>query len=157
MPATRSTPTLTISAAKAATAAAEAKAASIGVPMNIAIVDSGTHLLSFTRMDGAKLTSVAIAIDKAFTAAGHRIPTSSYREAVWPGGPAYGINGTNGGRFNVIGGGVPVIAPGGQVLGAVGCSTGTPAQDEVVARAGVEAVEKLVREEAGEGASKAKL
>lgn len=157
MPATTTTPTLTISAAKAATAAAEAKAASIGVPMNIAVVDAGTHLLSFTRMDGAKLTSVQIAIDKAFTASGHRIPTSSYKEAVWPGGPAFGINSTNGGRFNIIGGGVPVTGPGGEVLGAVGCSTGTPAQDEVVARAGVEAVEKLVREEAGAGAPKAKL
>lgn len=157
MPSTTTTRTLTISAAKAATAAAEAKAASIGVPMNIAVVDAATHLLAFTRMDGAKLTSVAISIDKAFTAAGHRIPTSAYKEAVWPGGPAYGINGTNGGRFNVIGGGVPVVGPGGEVLGAVGCSTGTPAQDEVVARAAVEAVEKLVREEVGSGAPKAKL
>lgn len=95
-------------------------------------------------MDGAKLTSIAIAIDKAFTAAGHRIPTSSYKEAVWPGGAGYGINNTNGGRFNVIGGGVPVLSARGDVLGAVGCSTGTPAQDEVVAQAGVEAVARLV-------------
>lgn len=99
-------------------------------------------------MDGAKLTSVQIAIDKAFTAAGHRIPTSSYKELVWPGGAGYGINHTNGGRFNTIGGGVPVISPqGAEVLGAVGCSTGTPAQDEVVAKAGVEAVLRLVEQE----------
>lgn len=95
-------------------------------------------------MDGAKLTSVHIAIDKAFTAAGHRLPTSAYKEMVWPGGAGYGINHTNGGRFNTIGGGVPVISSQGDVLGAVGCSTGTPAQDEVVAKAGVEAVLKLV-------------
>lgn len=113
-------------------------------------------------MDGAKLTSVNIAMDKAFTAAGHRLPTSAYKEVVWPGGAAYGINGTNGGRFSVIGGGVPVVADGGagagagagEVLGAVGCSTGTPAQDEVVARAGVEAAEALVRRE---GQVKSKL
>jgi len=78
---------------------------------------------------------------------------------VWPGGAAYGINGSNGGRFSVIGGGVPVRGKGGEVLGAVGCSTGTPAQDEVVAKAGVEAVEKWVKE--GEffpvGSLKAKL
>lgn len=110
-------------------------------------------------MDGAKLTSVNIAIDKAFTAAGHRLPTSAYREVVWPGGAAYGINGTNGGRFNVIGGGLPVrdAAGGGEVLGAVGCSTGTPAQDELVARAGVEAVEALVRQEGLEGQARSKL
>lgn len=156
MPATTTIPTLTIAAAKAATAASEAKAAELGIPMNIAVVDSSTHLLSFTRMDGAKLTSVNIAIDKAFTAAGHRLPTSAYKDVVWPGGAAYGINGTNGGRFNVIGGGLPVKGLAGEVLGAVGCSTGTPAQDETVARAGVEAVEQLVREEA-RGALKAKL
>ncbi|KAK2607042.1 hypothetical protein N8I77_005751 [Diaporthe amygdali] len=156
MPATTTIPTLTIAAAKAATTACEAKAAELGVPMNIAVVDSSTHLLSFTRMDGAKLTSVNIAIDKAFTAAGHRLPTSAYKDVVWPGGAAYGINGTNGGRFNVIGGGLPVKGLGDEVLGAVGCSTGTPAQDETVARAGVEAVEKLVQEE-GRGQLKAKL
>lgn len=107
-------------------------------------------------MDGAKLTSVNIAIDKAFTAAGHRLPTSAYKEMVWPGGAAYGINGTNGGRFNVIGGGLPVVDQGGEVVGAVGCSTGTPAQDETVARAGVEAVEALVRGER-EGRTRSKL
>ncbi|CAN8104172.1 unnamed protein product [Discula destructiva] len=142
---TRSHSTLTLSGAQAAAAACEAKAKELGVPMNIAIVDSATHLLSFSRMDGAKLTSINIAIDKAFTAAGHRIPTSSYKELVWPGGAAFGINNTNSGRFNIIGGGVPVVSPTtGEVLGAVGCSTGTPAQDEVVARAGVEAVLRLV-------------
>ncbi|KAL1884017.1 hypothetical protein Daus18300_000126 [Diaporthe australafricana] len=156
MPATTTIPTLTIAAAKAATAASEAKAAELGIPMNIAVVDSSTHLLSFTRMDGAKLTSVNIAIDKAFTAAGHRVPTSAYKDVVWPGGAAYGINGTNGGRFNVIGGGLPVKGLAGEVLGAVGCSTGTPAQDETVARAGVEAVEQLIQEEA-RGTLKAKL
>lgn len=155
MSSTTSIPTLTLAAAKVAAQACEAKANEIGVPMNIAIVDSTTHLLHFQRMPGAKLTSIPIAMDKAFTAAGHRLPTSAYREAVWPGGPAYGINGTHGGRFSVIGGGVPVrgLGPGGNgggnggggvvVLGAVGCSTGTPAQDEEVAMAGVEAVERM--------------
>lgn len=41
-------------------------------------------------MPGAKITSISIAIDKAFTAAGHRNSTGVYREAVWPGGVAYG-------------------------------------------------------------------
>jgi Haem-degrading len=39
--------------------------------MNIAVVGQSTHLLHFSRMDNAKLTSINIAIDKAFTAAGH--------------------------------------------------------------------------------------
>ena len=69
------------------------------------------------------------------------------QEAVWPGGPAFGIWNTNGGRFNVIGGGIPIIAKNGEVLGAIGCSTGTPAQDAEVAQAGVEAIIKLLEKE----------
>ncbi|TKA63629.1 hypothetical protein B0A49_06898 [Cryomyces minteri] len=153
MPATLSTPTLSLEAAKVALAASEAKARALQIPMNIAVVGASTHLLHFSRMDGAKLTSISIAIDKAFTAAGHRAPTSIYKEQVWPGGAAYGIGKSNGGRFMTIAGGVPVRGKDGELLGAVGCSTGTPAQDEEVARAGVEAVERFVRE----GGGRAKL
>ena len=110
-------------------------------------MDSHMHLLAFIRMDGAKITSINIALDKAFTAAGHRVPTSAYKENVWPGGMAFGIGNTNGGRFCTIGGGVPIIDDEGRVLGAVGCSTGTPAQDEEVANAGRDAVLGLVRKE----------
>ena len=109
--------------------------------MNIAIVSSDLHLLAFSRMDGAKLTSVDIAINKAYTAAGHRAPTSAYKEVVWPGGAAYGIGNSNGGRFTTIAGGVPIVQDG-VVVGAVGCSTGTPPQDEDVATRGVEGVVK---------------
>ncbi|KAF2503260.1 DUF336-domain-containing protein [Lophium mytilinum] len=152
MPPTTTTPTLTLAGAQTALAAAAAHATAIGVPMNIAIVDSATHLLAFHRMDGAKLTSISIAIDKAFTAAGHRAPTSVYKEAVWPGGAAFGIWNSNGGRFLTVGGGVPIVDAEGRVLGAIGCSTGTPAQDEEVAGKGKEAVEREVKR-----AGKAKL
>ncbi|ORY02188.1 hypothetical protein BCR34DRAFT_493310 [Clohesyomyces aquaticus] len=149
---TTHTPTLTLTGARHALLACEAHAQTLGIPMNIAIVDSSLHLLAFSRMDGAKLTSISIAMDKAFTAAGHRLPTSTYLSAVWPGGVAYGINGSNGGRFCTIGGGVPILDDEGRVLGAIGCSTGTPAQDDEVARRGVEAVLELVgREKEREG------
>ncbi|KPI36353.1 putative 15.0 kDa protein in dhaT-dhaS intergenic region, partial [Cyphellophora attinorum] len=92
---------LTHAAALAACAAVEAKSKEIGVPMNIAIVDASLYLLHFTRLPGAKLTSIDIAINKAFTAAGHRVPTSAYKAQVQPGGAAYGLSiaGANGGRF----------------------------------------------------------
>ncbi|KAF2194285.1 glc operon protein GlcG [Zopfia rhizophila CBS 207.26] len=152
--ATKSTPNLTLSGAQTALAAAEAHSKHIGVPMNVAIVDSSCHLLAFHRMEGAKPTSINIAIDKAFTAAGHRAPTSIYKENVWPGGPAFGIWNSNGGRFMTIAGGVPILDTEGRVLGAIGCSTGTPAQDEEVAKAGKEAVEKVFREEKKQGRSR---
>jgi uncharacterized protein GlcG (DUF336 family) len=141
---TTSKPVITLQGARTAIAAAEARANEIGVPMNIAVLDSACHLVAFSRMDGAKITSINIAIDKAFTAAGHRAPTSVYKEAVWPGGPAFSIWNSNGGRFLTIAGGVPIMQDG-IVVGAIGCSTGTPSQDEDVAKRGVEAVEKTFK------------
>lgn len=145
--ATKTIPILTLEGARTAVAAAEARAKEINVPMNIAIVDSSCHLIAFARMEGAKVTSINIAIDKAFTAAGHRAPTSVYKENVWPGGPAFGIWNSNGGRFTTIAGGVPIVKDG-VVVGAIGCSTGTPSQDEDVAKRGVEAVERMLRPKA---------
>ncbi|KIW23179.1 uncharacterized protein PV07_11399 [Cladophialophora immunda] len=136
---------LTHHAAKLASAACFEKAQEIGVPMNIAIVDASLYLLHFERMPGAKLTSVDIAMNKAFTAAGHRAPTSVYKEAVWPGGPAFGLNSSNNGRFMYVAGGIPIVVEG-EVVGAIGCSTGTPSQDTKVAQAGVDAVMEYVKQ-----------
>lgn len=100
-------------------------------------------------MPTAKLTSIQIAIDKAFTAAGHRVPTSTYQGKNWlPGGPAYGIHNSNGGRFMLIGGGIPIEIDG-AIVGAIGVSTGTPAQDIEVATAGVDAVNAWVKRKGG--------
>lgn len=109
-------------------------------------------------MPGAKLTHLRrhLSADNAFL---HRPPvTASHLGTTattpsFPAAPHYGINGSHGGGFCVVGGGgVPVRSPRGEVLGAVGCSMGTPAQDEVVARAGVELVERMIREEEEEAA-----
>ncbi|KAG9940790.1 DUF336-domain-containing protein, partial [Aureobasidium melanogenum] len=147
--ATRSLPVLSLRAAEIASAAAQKKAQEIGIDFNIAIVDATLNLLHFVRQPTAKLTSINISIDKAFTAAGHKQPTSAYKNPNFlPGGPAYGIHNSNGGRFMLIGGGVPIVIDG-QVVGAVGVSTGTPAQDEQVATAGVKAVEEWVKKRQG--------
>lgn len=149
--ATKYLETLTLEGAKIAIAAAEAKARDIGVDMNIAVVDGSTHLIHFSRMPNAKITSISIAIDKAFTAAGHKQGTHLYKEAVWPGGPAYGLGNSNGGRFTTFGGGLPIKNSQGDVLGGIGASTGTPAQDQQVVQAGVDALQKVL------GQTKAKL
>ena len=101
-------------------------------------------------MPNAKLTSVDIAINKAFTAAGHRVPTANYTSGTTflPGGPGYGIHNSNGGRFMLIGGGIPIEIDG-AVVGAIGVSTGTPAQDIECATAGVQAVEQWVKRKKG--------
>jgi uncharacterized protein GlcG (DUF336 family) len=99
-------------------------------------------------MPNAKLTSIDISINKAFTAAGHRVPTANYTSGAGaknfqPGGVGYSIHNSNGGRFSLIGGGIPIEIDG-QVVGAIGVSTGTPAQDAEVAQAGVDAVKAFV-------------
>ena len=155
-PKTTTLEVLNLEGAKLITAACEQKARSMNLGMNIAVVDASTHLLHFIRTPGAKITSINTAIDKAFTAAGHRAPTHMYTEnnAFKPGGPADGIGRTNGGRFTTIGGGVPIVNGKGEVLGAVGASSGTPAQDREVVEAGVKAFEQSLKEE---GKLKARL
>ena len=118
-------------------AGARAKADAIGVPMCIAISDESGNLIAFERMDGGKTTSITIAIDKAYTAAGARRATHDYGAASQPGNPAYGINSAIGGRLMVVGGGLPVEADG-TIVGGIGVSSGTPVQDREVAQAGID-------------------
>ncbi|KAL1795884.1 hypothetical protein ACET3X_006108 [Alternaria dauci] len=145
--ATAAVPTLTQSGARVALQAAEQHALEVGVPMSIAVVDAHTHLLAFTRMDSAKITSINTAMDMAFTAAGNRIPTSAYQETPWPGSATSGIGNTIMGRFTTLGGGVPILSAAGDILGAIGCSTGTSMQDEAAARAGRDAVLDVIKKE----------
>lgn len=113
------------------------KANEIGVPQNIAVVDGAGHLVAFRRMDGAKFMAIEIAINKAFTAAGARRPTSALWDAAQPGAPGYGVNTQHHGRVTTLAGGLPLAMPGGEVVGAIGVSSGSTAQDAEVAEAGL--------------------
>jgi uncharacterized protein GlcG (DUF336 family) len=116
-------------------AAAEAKAEALGQPMNIAVVDAGTNLQAFVRMDGAWLGSIYIAIDKAFTARAFDLSTQDLGRNSQPGDQFFGIHTSNHGRVMIFAGGVPIRA-GGVVVGAIGVSGGTGEQDQAVAEAG---------------------
>ena len=133
---------LDIEDARKIIAAATRKAQEIGVPMCIAVSDDSGNLVAFERMDGGKVTSITIAIDKAYTAAAAKKATHEYGAASQPGAPAYGINSAIGGRLMVVGGGLPIMVGGavvgGAVVGSIGVSSGTPAQDLTVAQAGVD-------------------
>ncbi|WP_405401780.1 heme-binding protein [Paracoccus sp. Ld10] len=118
-------------------AGAEAHARTIGVPMCIAITDEAGQLIAFQRMEGGKVTSTTIAIDKAFTAAAAKKATHEYNVTSQPGAAAYGINSAIGGRLMVVGGGLPVLWNG-DVIGGIGVSSGTPVQDQAVAQAGID-------------------
>ncbi len=117
---------------------ATAKAEEIGVPMCIAVTDDGGHVIAFHRMDGARITSVQIAIDKAFTAAAARKATHEYNAAAQPGSMTFGINTSHGGRFCTVGGGYPVEHEG-HFVGGIGISGGRPQEDDMVcAQAGLD-------------------
>ena len=78
---------LSLSDAKVMLEGAERKAKEIGVPMCIAVVDDSGTLIALSRMDGAKVTAVHLATDKAFTAAAAKRATHIYNELCVPGKP----------------------------------------------------------------------
>jgi uncharacterized protein GlcG (DUF336 family) len=131
--------TLTLDDAKRMLSAAEAKAASFGLPYNIAVVDAGGHLIAFLRQDNALIGSIDLAIDKAVTARIFDKSTSDLAKLAQPGTPLYGIQETNAGKVVVFGGGIPVKIDG-IVAGAVGASAGTVEQDVSVAEAAIAAL-----------------
>ena len=125
---------LTMDKAQSIIEAAVEKAKKLGQPMNIAIVDAGTNLMAFARMDGAWLGSIDIAINKAFTAKAFDISTLELGGNSQPGQQFFGINASNHGRVMIFAGGIP-IKVNGQIVGAVGVSGGSGEQDQAVAEA----------------------
>jgi uncharacterized protein GlcG (DUF336 family) len=125
---------LTLAGAMKLLQAAIAKAAEIGVPECISIVDPGGHLLAFARMDGAFVQSIDSSLMKAMTAASYGEPTGNI---------AAGIDlklaiATQGKRINLPGG-LPIIVDG-HVIGGIGVGSGTGEQDRIVAEAALGAL-----------------
>ena len=135
----RSSVTLSLSDAKRMLDAGEAKAASLGVAYNIAVVDAGGALLAFSRQDGALIGSIELAIGKAVTARIFDKRTADLATMAQPGAPLYGIQQTNDGKVVIFGGGLPIVI-GEAIVGAVGASAGTVEQDIAVAEAAAAAV-----------------
>lgn len=106
--------------------------------MNIAIVDAGGNLKAFTRMDGAWLGSIDIAIKKARTARYFDMPTGALGSLSQPGGPLFIIEVSNAGLITFPGG-IP-LEKDGAVVGAVGVSGSTVENDHSVASAGAAAL-----------------
>ncbi|NUR61966.1 MAG: heme-binding protein [Catenulispora sp.] len=131
--------TLNLETATRVLTAGREAARQIGVAMNLAVVDPAGNLVAFSRMDGAWLGSIDVALRKAKTSALFPVPSSALGELSQPGGQIYGIEGTNGGLVS-FGGGLPLAASDGTVLGAIGVSGGMVDQDVAVAEAAAKAV-----------------
>ena len=121
-------------------AGARTAAAELGVPMAIAVMDPGGHLLALVRMDGAPWITATVAQGKAWTSAAYGTPSAAQKEkmAAMP-NFAGALTTMTHGAYTPQTGAVPVYRDG-ILLGAVGASGGTGEQDEAVATAAVAAL-----------------
>ncbi|WP_341644040.1 GlcG/HbpS family heme-binding protein [Thauera sp. SDU_THAU2] len=109
-----------------------------GLRISVGVADAAGNLVAFLRMPGAFPQSIAIAIDKAYTAGGFGFPTGDWMKAVGDNeGMKLGFSARP--RLVVFGGGLP-IRSGGVLLGGIGVSGATEEQDGICARAGLRAI-----------------
>lgn len=127
---------ITIDEARTIIAAAEARANEIGVPVTIAILDPGAHLKALSRMDGAVLGALDVAIGKARTAVLFETASSAVHDYL-PAAP--GLDRSNGGLMPFAGG-FPLTDAAGRLIGAVGISGGAVPQDLDIAEAAAAAL-----------------
>ena len=130
-------PSITLDMAKKAVDAAEAEAKKNGWSMAIAAVSIGGYLIHASTMDQTQFASIGIAQHKARAAATFRRPTKVFEDRVASGGAGIAALSLDG----VIAseGGIPIMRDG-KVIGALGCSGGTGAQDGQACKAGVDVI-----------------
>ncbi len=126
-------------AARKAVAAAVAESRKMNLPMAIAVVDTAGQLVAFERMDNTQTGSIAVSQDKAISAAMFRRPTKAFQDAVAGGGAGLRVLTLRG--ANAVEGGLPIVVDG-KIVGAIGVSGGSSEQDGVVAKAGLDGMNK---------------
>jgi glc operon protein GlcG len=123
--------------AKKAAAPALAEAAKNKWTMAVAIVGPAGNLIYYEKMDNTQLGSAEVAIDKARSAALFKRPTKAFQDALAAGGDGLRMLGLKGAV--PLEGGIPLVMDG-KIVGAIGVSGGTSAQDGQCAKAGAETV-----------------
>ena len=130
-------PSITADMAKRVAAPAVAEAKKNNWTMAIAVVDTSGELVYFEKMDGTQTGSVTVSIEKARTAALFKRPTKAFQDTVAAGGEGLRILSLPGAI--PVEGGIPLLMDG-KIVGAIGVSGGTSAQDGTAAQAGVNSV-----------------
>lgn len=111
------------------------KAEEMGVKAVVAVTNEGGNVVAVECMDDAYIASYDIAVNKAFTCAALKMPTSKLKVLAQPGESLYGIQFTNNGRIVIFGGGVPLCS-GDKTIGGLGVSGGSEEQDTLLAEYG---------------------
>ena len=126
---------MTLALANALTEKVKAKAAEMGVNVVIAVSDKAGRPVSVQCMDDAYIASFDIAINKTYTSACLKMSTAQLAELSQPGQDLYGIQFTNNGKIVIFGGG-EVLEADGHIVGALGVSGGSAAEDTAIAAYG---------------------
>ncbi|GAA4476762.1 heme-binding protein [Enteractinococcus fodinae] len=141
---TSNTSDISLQLAQTVADAALRRAEELELKMNVAVVDAGANLKAFHRMDGAWLGSIDISIKKARTARYFDMETGALSPMVQPGKPLYHMEFSNDGLITFPGG-IPLKLDDGTIIGAIGVSGSTVDNDQIVAEAGVAALESAVK------------
>ena len=132
-------PAVSLEQARKMMAGAEAEARKNNWNVAIAIVDSGSQLVMFQKIDSTQHASIDIAIGKAVTAVNFRRPTKALEDAIAGGGAGLRLTALKG--ITPLEGGILIVVDG-KIAGGIGVSGVLSSQDAQVARAGFDALGK---------------
>ena len=121
--------TMTLAKAEKLCDAVLEEASRMGVRAVVCVSDGAGNPKIVKVADDAYIASYDVAMGKAFTVVALKMSTSKLSTLAQPGGELYGIQFTNGGRIVIFGGGDPLTDRGGRVIGGLGVSGGSEAQD----------------------------
>jgi glc operon protein GlcG len=128
-------PAIGLAPSRSLVAAALAHATANGWTVAVAVVDPSGDLVCFERMDGTQVASIQVAIEKARCAVRFKRATKEWEETVARGRSAVlSLPGVV-----AIEGGLPLLDPGGAIVGAVGVSGALAPQDSQCADAATRA------------------
>lgn len=139
----RTSPVVDLNIAKKLIEFVEQEAANVGVRAVIAVSDAAGRPIAVHCMDGAYIGSFDVALNKTYTAVAFQMPTARLAELAAPGGELYGIQNTNDGKIVIFGGGEPLYV-GDVLVGAIGVSGGTAAQDTYLGEFGKNKLKEVI-------------
>lgn len=134
---------MTLAAANALIEKVQKKAGEMGLSIVVAVADASGRPVSVQSMDGAYIASFDIALNKSFTSASLKMSTEKLGTLSQPGESLYGIQFTNGGRIVIFGGGEPLTVNE-KIVGAIGVSGGSAAQDTFLAAYGKDVFKEVL-------------
>jgi glc operon protein GlcG len=126
---------VTLENARKAAAPALAEAEKNHWNVAVAVVDTGGNLVYYEKMDNTQLGSANVAIEKARTAALFKRPTKTFQDTVAGGGDGLRVLSLKG--VIAVEGGIPLVMDG-KIVGAIGVSGATSAQDAQCAKTGAD-------------------